>query len=96
MNGDLSSDPVRKCDVIRITGKAEKCEAAKRALLDLVPVTVEVAVPFDLHKSIIGQKGRDVKELMQRYDVHIVLSPADQKLDVIMVSFSIYISNYLK
>jgi hypothetical protein len=30
------------CDVIRITGKQENCEAAKRALLDLVPVTVEV------------------------------------------------------
>jgi hypothetical protein len=30
------------CDVIRITGKPENCEEAKRALFDLVPVTVEV------------------------------------------------------
>jgi hypothetical protein len=31
------------CDVIRITGKRENCEAAQKALLDLVPVTVEVS-----------------------------------------------------
>jgi ribosomal protein S3 len=44
-------------------------------------------VPFDFHRSIIGQKGRDVRELMEKYDVHIVLSPADQKLDIIKVSY---------
>jgi hypothetical protein len=42
-NGDVEErELVRMCDVIRITGKQENCEAAKRALLDLVPVTVEV------------------------------------------------------
>jgi hypothetical protein len=42
-NGNMEEyEPVRMCDVIRITGKQENCEAAKRALLDLVPVTVEV------------------------------------------------------
>ncbi|KAJ9575749.1 hypothetical protein L9F63_007395, partial [Diploptera punctata] len=41
-NGDLEEhEPVRMCDVIRITGKPENCEAAKQSLLDLVPVTVE-------------------------------------------------------
>jgi len=42
-NGDVEEcELVRMCDVIRITGKQENCEAAKRALLDLVPVTLEV------------------------------------------------------
>lgn len=41
-NGDMEDSQVRKCDVISITGKQENCEAAKQALLDLVPVTVEV------------------------------------------------------
>jgi len=41
-------EQVRMCDVIRITGKQEKCEAAKRALLDLVPVTVEVGSSLEL------------------------------------------------
>ncbi|PNF18399.1 Vigilin [Cryptotermes secundus] len=86
-NGNVEEhEPVRVCDVIRITGKRENCEAAQRALLDLVPVTVEVNVPFDFHRSIIGQKGRDVRELMEKYDVHIVLSPADQRLDIIKIS----------
>lgn len=42
-------------------------------------------MPFDLHRSIIGQKGRDVRELMTTYDVHIMLSPAEEKLDYIKV-----------
>ena len=44
-NGGLEEhEPVRMCDVIRITGKQENCEAAKRDLLALVPVTVEVSL----------------------------------------------------
>lgn len=48
-------------------------------------ILFQVNVPFDFHRSIIGQKGRGVRELMDRYDVHIVLSPADQQSDVIEV-----------
>lgn len=51
-----------------------------------MPVTEEIAVPFDLHRSIIGQKGRDVRDLMSRFDVHIELSPQDQQLDVIKIT----------
>ncbi|GLG98939.1 Protein bicaudal C [Gryllus bimaculatus] len=85
-NGEVEEPPVRRCDIILITGKQENCEAAKQALLDLVPVTLEVNVPFNLHRSIIGQQGQGVRELMDMYDVHIVLSPADQKLDVIKIT----------
>ncbi|KAJ8954741.1 hypothetical protein NQ318_011436 [Aromia moschata] len=86
VNGDVNTEPIRHCDVIRITGKEANCLQAKQALLDLVPVTINVDVPFDLHRSIIGQKGRVVKELMDSYDVHIVLSPADVKEDVIKIT----------
>lgn len=99
MNGDVNGGvPVRHCDVIRITGKEENCLKAKQALFDLVPVTINVDVPFDLHRSIIGQKGRDVKELMDRFDVHIVLSPTGVKEDVIKVSqfFGNFIEIYFK
>lgn len=85
-NGDINGDTTRPSDIIRISGKREKCEQAKQALLDLVPITEEINVPFDLHRSIIGQKGRDVRDLMNRFDVHIELSPQDQKLDVIKVT----------
>jgi len=37
----------------------------------LIPVTVEVSVPFDLHRFIIGQKGKDVREMMNAHDVNI-------------------------
>lgn len=43
LNGDTEEVPtIRPCDIIRITGKAENCEAAKEALLNNVPITVEV------------------------------------------------------
>lgn len=85
INGEML-ETVPACDVIRITGQPENAAAAKQALLDLVPITIQVEVPFDLHRSIIGQKGRDVRELMDTHDVHIMLSPAEQKLDYIKIS----------
>ncbi|XP_018563296.1 vigilin [Anoplophora glabripennis] len=86
VNGDINSEPVRQCDVIRINGKESNCHQAKQALLDLVPITINVDVSFDLHGSIIGQKGHYVKELMDKYDVHIVLSPPDIKEDIIKIT----------
>lgn len=85
-NGDVNAETVRKCDVIRITGKEDNCWKAYQALKDLVPIKLDVEVPFDLHRSIIGQKGRDVKELMDRFDVHIVLSAAEDKEDKITIT----------
>lgn len=80
------TEPIRAGDIIRITGRLENCQAAQQALIDLIPITKEMHVAFDLHRSIIGQKGRDVRELMQRYDVHIELSPQDQQLDIIKIT----------
>ncbi|KAF2884527.1 hypothetical protein ILUMI_21643 [Ignelater luminosus] len=86
VNGDINTEPIRQCDVICITGKDQNCQKAKQALLDLVPITIDVEVPFELHRSIIGQKGQDVKRLMDTYDVHIVLSPAHEKQDLIKIT----------
>lgn len=77
---------MRQCDIIRITGLPEKCEGAKQALIDQIPITEEINVPFDIHRWIIGQKGRDVRELMTRHDVHIELSPPEEKLDIIKIT----------
>lgn len=85
-NGDLDGEAAVQGDIIRISGKLEKCEEAKQALLDLVPITEEIDVPFDLHRSIIGQQGKGVRELMTTHDVHIELSPQDKKLDVIKIT----------
>lgn len=69
-------------DNIRFTGTPEKVAAAKEALLGLIQI---VDVPFEAHKTIIGQKGATVRELMNRFDVYIEVPPADEKLDVIKV-----------
>lgn len=79
--GDEQVRPVLG-DNIRFTGAPEKVAAAKEALLGLIQL---VDVPFEAHKSIIGQKGATVRELMNRYDVYIEVPPADEKLDVIKV-----------
>ncbi|KAH3827192.1 hypothetical protein DPMN_129122, partial [Dreissena polymorpha] len=80
-NGDSG-----RSNIIIITGKADMCEQAKRALLDLVPITTEVFVPFDFHKNIIGQKGRDVRKLMDEYNVNISIPPQQQQSDMIKIT----------
>lgn len=79
-------EPVRYCDIIRITGRIEKCNAAKQALLDLIPISEEINVPYDLHRTIIGPKGSNVRQFMSTYDVHVELPPNDSKSDVIKVT----------
>jgi predicted PilT family ATPase len=84
-NGEEESNGPKKCDIIIITGKAENCENAKQALMDLVPVMEEVEVPFEYHRFVIGQKGRDVRKLMQDFDVNISIPPAEEQSDTVKV-----------
>lgn len=84
-NGDSMENGPKTCDIIRITGRKEKCEAAKQALIDSVPITKEINVASDLHGSIIGKSGRDVRDLAARYDVHIEVPPSEHKLDIIKI-----------
>lgn len=86
LNGDGETDTPKKNDTILITGKLENCESAKKALLDLVPITEEMSVPFDFHRRIIGQKGRDVRRLMDEYNVNISIPPQQEESDIIKVT----------
>ncbi|XP_068630109.1 vigilin isoform X1 [Battus philenor] len=70
-------------DIIRITGRPENCELARKALLDQVPITISVEVPFELHRLLAGQKRR---ELMQTYDVHLLMPPAEDTSDEVKVT----------
>ncbi|XP_017472709.1 PREDICTED: vigilin isoform X2 [Rhagoletis zephyria] len=85
-DGDENVEPVRECDIIRISGRLEKCEAAKQALIDLIPIVKELEVPYDLHRTIIGPKGANVRQFMSTYDVHIELPPSETKSDLIKLS----------
>jgi len=81
-------DPERSSNpnIIRITGKRGNCEAASRALLELVPITAEVSVPYEFHRFIIGQKGVGVREMMNNYDVNIRVPSVEAKSDLILIS----------
>jgi len=83
VNGDAAP---KACDIIKITGKPENCEAAKQALLDNVPITIQVDVPYDYHRSIIGQKGQSIRDLSDRYDVHIEVPNSEEHLDYIKIT----------
>lgn len=88
-NGDVSPDAEfvpRKCDIIIISGRAEKCEMAKTALLALVPITEDVEVSYELHRYIIGQKGSGIRKMMEEYEVNIWVPQPEKQLDVIKVT----------
>uniref|UniRef100_A0A8C9Z8L2 Vigilin n=1 Tax=Sander lucioperca TaxID=283035 RepID=A0A8C9Z8L2_SANLU len=88
-NGDVSSEAEfvpRKCDIITIAGRAEKCELAKAALLALVPITEDVEVSYELHRYIIGQKGSGIRKMMEEYEVNIWVPQPEKQLDVIKVT----------
>ena len=88
VNGtDENGEPeMKKEDIILITGKRENCEGAKEALLNLVPITMETMVPFDFHRFIIGMRGRDVRKMMEDFDVNISIPPAEDKSDVVKIT----------
>jgi polyribonucleotide nucleotidyltransferase len=90
-NGDAPpppTDPERSSNpnIIRITGKKSNCEGAASALKELVPITAEVSIPFEFHRYIIGQKGKEVRDMMHEYDVNIRVPAADQESDIILIS----------
>lgn len=77
-----------RANTVLISGRAENCEAARRALLALVPVTATVAIPYEFHRYVIGQKGVGVRELMDRCNVNIRVPPQADKSDLIYVTGS--------
>ncbi|XP_042368369.1 vigilin [Plectropomus leopardus] len=88
-NGDVSPEVEfipRKCDIITIAGRAEKCELAKAALLALVPITEDVEVSYELHRYIIGQKGSGIRKMMEEYEVNIWVPQPEKQMDVIKVT----------
>ncbi|KAG5851171.1 high density lipoprotein binding protein a [Anguilla anguilla] len=82
------ADPAtpKKCDVIVLSGRKERCEAAVEALKALVPVTTEVEVPFELHRYIIGQKGSGIRKMMDEYEVNIQVPAPELQSDIISIT----------
>lgn len=85
----LSEEAVKAQNTVLITGRKENCEKAREALLALVPITIQVPIPFEFHRFVIGQRGAGVRELMDRCNVNIRVPPAIDSSDIIAVTGSI-------
>ncbi|XP_027002519.2 high density lipoprotein binding protein a [Tachysurus fulvidraco] len=89
-NGEMkeNTDPAapKKCDVIVLSGRKERCEAAVEALKALVPVSIEVEVPFELHRYIIGQKGSGIRKMMDEFEVNIQVPAPELQSDIISIT----------
>uniref|UniRef100_A0A4W4EE35 Vigilin n=1 Tax=Electrophorus electricus TaxID=8005 RepID=A0A4W4EE35_ELEEL len=96
-NGEIKdpAEPVapKKCDVIVLSGRKERCTAAVEALKALVPVTIEVEVPFELHRYIIGQKGSGIRKMMDEFEypnefheVNIQVPAPELQSDIISIT----------
>lgn len=75
-----------KANIVTITGRRENCEKAKQELLELVPISIEISIPFEFHRFIIGQKGVEVRDLMEKYNVNIRVPQPAEKSDIIVVT----------
>jgi polyribonucleotide nucleotidyltransferase len=87
-NGDHTAPPggdSSPLNTITISGRAERCEEARTALLALVPITETMPVAFEFHRYLIGRSGEKVRALMHEFDVNISIPPEDQKLDHITI-----------
>ncbi|EDV24343.1 uncharacterized protein TRIADDRAFT_26766 [Trichoplax adhaerens] len=78
------NDPI-KTDIITITGLPANVEGAKEAILSFVPISEEMNVSIEYHRSLIGVKGRDIRAMMEKYSVNISVPPADQHSDCIKI-----------
>uniref|UniRef100_A0A3Q2IJ18 Vigilin n=1 Tax=Equus caballus TaxID=9796 RepID=A0A3Q2IJ18_HORSE len=83
---EAASISPRKCDTILISGQKEECAAAMEALEALIPVTAELDVPFDLHHYIIGQKRREIRKIMDRFEVNIHMSTPGLASDILFIT----------
>ena len=72
-------------NIIKITGQSKNCAESSKALLELVPITAKVSVPFEFHRFIIVKTGIGVRDMMNKFDVDI--HPArNAKSDIILIS----------
>lgn len=49
-------------------------------------MTIEVPVPYEYHRFIIGQRGREIRAMMDDYEVDIAVPQANMVSNHIVVS----------
>ena len=53
---------------------------------DLVPVSTKHQVPLEYHGLIIGAQGKDIRSMMEEYDVSFTVPPPEAQLDTITIT----------
>ncbi|VVC39754.1 K Homology domain,K Homology domain, type 1 [Cinara cedri] len=73
-------------DIVTIFGKPEYCESAKQILIDNVPKTIDLNVPSEYHRSLIGTKGATIRKLSEDYNVQIKVPNQEYSADIIKIT----------
>lgn len=87
-NGDEEGNATPEDDranTVTISGHEANCAKAKEALLALVPIVEVVSIPYEFHRYIIGQKGAEVRALMDKCNVNIRVPPTEERSNDIQV-----------
>jgi len=79
---ETAPDPL---DIIKVVGRPESCQEAKVALLDLIPVSIEVEIPFEYHRQLIGKSGENIKSMMEEFDVNVQVPGTSIKSNIVVV-----------
>ena len=72
--------PSPKSDTIKISGLKENCEQAKQALLDLVPIQINVDFAQKFHRNLLVNKAECLRDITSKYEVQVKL-PQKGNLD---------------
>jgi len=78
-------EEIRRKTIV-IDGHKDKVILAIDALKALIPISEEVSIPYTYHRYIIGEKGKKVRELMDKCNVHVNIPKMDLKSDIITIS----------
>lgn len=60
-------DEADESSTITISGRSEKVELAKAAIIALIPVTIEYPLSSEYHRDLIGQGGSGLKAIQAEY-----------------------------
>uniref|UniRef100_A0A0K0FBP1 Dodeca-satellite-binding protein 1 (inferred by orthology to a D. melanogaster protein) n=1 Tax=Strongyloides venezuelensis TaxID=75913 RepID=A0A0K0FBP1_STRVS len=83
---EIKEDGKNLANIITITGNNAKVNDAKNDLLALVPITKEVVVSREHHRSLIGRGGEGIRNLQQTYNVNVSIPQESEQSDIITVS----------
>jgi hypothetical protein len=64
-------------DAVAVTGRPEAIAATRASLEALIPICKPVAVPFDMHRALIGKAGADIRNFQETYDVNLRIPPQE-------------------